>query len=40
MSMIRNFCDRVALMDHGNLIMIGDPDDVVDHYQAMNKGDV
>ncbi len=33
---IRNFCDRAALIHHGEIIAIGDPNLVVDAYQDLD----
>jgi ABC-2 type transport system ATP-binding protein len=32
MSSMRTLCDRVARLDHGKLLDVGSPNDVVDHY--------
>jgi len=32
---IKRFCDRVCLLDHGSLIMLGKPVDAIDMYHAL-----
>lgn len=36
LNVVRNFCDRVALIDQGKVAKIGDPDEVVDFYEELN----
>lgn len=38
MSTIKEMCDRVAWLDHGELKMVGPADEVVDAYQANQQG--
>jgi ABC-2 type transport system ATP-binding protein len=35
--MVRDFCDRAVLLDHGNMVMQGPPDEVADHYREMRQ---
>src|SRR5688572_5413734 len=37
---VRELCDEVALLDHGHLIAIGKPDDVIDTYMGGVEKDV
>lgn len=32
LDMIRNICDRVMMINNGSILMIGEPNEVVDHY--------
>ncbi|WP_242840996.1 ABC transporter ATP-binding protein [Butyrivibrio sp. AE3004] len=34
---IRDLCDRVMWIEKGKLVMIGDTEDVVDHYKSMTR---
>ena len=35
LSLIPKLCDRVALLDHGNLVLIGSPSDVLNEYKEL-----
>ena len=37
LSTIPELCDRVILLDHGNLILIGNPADVIKEYKEIVK---
>ncbi|MBD3328973.1 ATP-binding cassette domain-containing protein [Candidatus Dojkabacteria bacterium] len=37
LGVVRNFCDRTALIDQGKVAKIGDPDEVVDFYEDLNR---
>lgn len=39
MDSVKRFCDRAALLDHGELVAVGSPVEVGDRYLALNFGD-
>ena len=34
---VRNFCNRVILLDHGSIVMDGEPDKVFDSYHKITN---
>ena len=36
-SLIRQMCNRVILLDHGNIVADGDPQDVIEQYHELLK---
>lgn len=39
-SQIRNICDRAMWLDHGNVVMVGDADDIMDAMQENQREDL